>query len=519
MKSVSYFLLFGLALFSCIDDKDYSLSSVDVKPMISIPLTSGSVSIKDFLNDKDSSYFKTGKDGLLSLVYSEDLSSQDIRGLFSIPDVQINNALKLSAITLPQVPRDIRLDSITTQVDLGLSPEQLSEISFSIGQLSFSTSLIPSSNLNYEVIASLPDFVSKTTNQPLTIQGKGPVSIQLSNYIVKLNKNKFTLKIVFVLKKTTSAVSIGANVNASYQVSLFGMNFVYIKGFFGDQTTDIPSSTLDIGAFGNSLNKASISFAQPVVNLVVTSDYGIPVTANFKIFEARKSGSIPLTISLNPVNPVLLNSPTTLGTSATTSIAVTNTNQVINYAPTQFYYQASVNINKGLSTGNNFLADTSKLRLKLNVNIPLQAKASGITLGDTLSLDLSDVNQSQIEEATLKVKITNQMPLDGTIQFYLADKNYVIVDQLLNSDQTSLIKASSVDEAGDLKTSGLSDQSLPLDKVKLNKLFSAKYIILSAVMNTSKDANDNFVDVKFKTQYKMTVETGISAKLNLNVKI
>lgn len=517
MKSLSYFLLFGLSLFSCIDDKDYSFSSIDVKPTITIPLTNGSVSIRDFLNDKDSSYFKADKDGLLSLVYSENLSSQDIRGLFSIPDVRIDNTIKLSGITLPQVPKDIRLDSITTQVDLQLSPEQLSEISFSAGQLSFTTSLIPSSNLNYELIASLPDFVSKTTNQPLTIQGKGPVSIQLSNYIVKLNKNKFTLKIVFVLKRTTSAVTIGAN--ATYQVSLLGMNFGYIKGFFGDQTTDIPASTLDIGAFGNSLNKASISFSQPQINFVVTSDYGVPVTVNYKIFEARKNGAVPVPISLNPINPVLLNSPTTLGTSATTSIAVTNTNQVINYAPTQFYYQASVNINKGLSGGNNFLADTSKLRVRLNVNIPLQAKASGITLADTVSVDLSDVNQSQIEEATLKVKITNQIPLDGTIQFYLADKNYVILDQLLTSDQTSLIKGSSVDATGDLKTAGLSDQSLALDKTKLNKLFSAKYIILSAIMSTSKDATGNFVDVKFKTQYKMTVETGISAKLNLNVKI
>jgi hypothetical protein len=519
MKSLSYSLLFGLLLFSCIDDKDYNLSSVDVKPMISIPLTNGSVSIKDFLNDKDSSYFKADKEGLLSLVYSENLSSQDIRGLFSIPDVRIDNTIKLSGITLPQVPKDIRLDSITTQVDLQLSPEQLSEISFSAGQLSFTTALIPSSNLNYELIASLPDFVSKTTGQPLTIQGKGPTSIQLSNYIVKLNKNKFTLKIVFVLKKTTSAVTIGANTNASYQVSLAGMNFSYIKGFFGDQATDIPASTLDIGAFGNSLNKASISFSQPQVNFIVTSDYGVPVTVNYKVLEARKTGAVPVPISLNPINPVLLNSPTTLGTSATTSIAVANTNQVINYAPTQFYYQASVNINKGLSVGNNFLADTSKLRVKLNVNIPLQAKASGITLSDTVSLDLSNVNQSQIEEATLKVKITNQIPLDGTIQFYLADKDYKILDQLLTSDQTSLIKGSSVDATGDLKTAGLSDQSLALDKTKLNKLFNAKYIILSAIMSTSKDATGNFVDVKFKTQYKMTVETGISAKLNLNVKI
>jgi hypothetical protein len=472
------------------------------------------------LSTKDSAYIKTDTDGLLSLVYSQNLLSQDIRGLFTIPNTNSSSTLTLPAFPSAIVPLDVVLTTLSTQVDLGIAPAQLSELSFKSGQLLVSTSLSPNSNLNYEIIVSLPDFTSKIGNQPLVITSKGtPQTVVLSNYIVKLNKNKFTANISFVLKKSTTPANIVANTKATAQLTLTSMDFNYIKGFFGQQSVAIPASTLTIGAYGNSLNKASISLAQPTVGLIVSNDYGIPVTVDYKVFEARKSNASPLTLMLNPANPVLINAPATLGTSASTTISITNTNQIINYAPTQLYYQATATINKGVTSGVNFLADTSKVRVKLNVNIPLYGKASGILLGDTVAIDLSSVNQSQITEAALKIKITNEMPLDGSVQFYLTDSKYVIIDQLLETSQTSFIKGSKVTTSGDLQTATLSDQTISIAKEKVNKIFTAKYIIIAAIMSTSKDAGGNAVDVKFKSQYKMTVETGIAAKLNFNVKL
>ncbi len=513
-------LLLFVLLFSCVDEKDYKLSSVDINPSVTIPLTYGSVSIKDFLSDKDSAYIKTDKDGLLSLVYSQNLLSQDIRDKFKIPNTTSTSSIVLAAVNLPQVPQDAVLNNLSTLVDLNLTPEQLSEISFKSGQLTVSTSLTPNSNVNYEMTVSLPDFTSKTTNLPLTLTGKGTLpTIQLSNYIVKLNKNKFTANISFVLKKTSGQVNIVAGTKANVQLSLTGMDFSYIKGFFGEQSVAIPSSSIDIGAYGNSLNKATLSLAQPTIGLIVSNDYGVPVTVDYKTFEARKSNASPITLTLNPANPVLINAPTVLGSSAITNIAITNTNQIINYAPTQLYYQATATVNKGVTSGANFLADTSKVRVKLNVNIPLYGKASGILLGDTVAIDLSSVNQSQISEATLKIKITNEMPLDGSVQFYLTDSNYVIQDQLLDTSQTSFIKGSTVTASGDLQKATLSEQTIPILKEKVNKIFTAKYIIIAAIMSTSKDASGNAIDVKFRSQYKMTVETGIAAKLNFNIKL
>src|SRR4051794_36813269 len=74
-----------LALYACIDNKDYNLDSLTLSPTEAFPLASGSVSILDLISDKDSTYLKTYSDGLLYLSYSQTLKSQDIRNKFNIP--------------------------------------------------------------------------------------------------------------------------------------------------------------------------------------------------------------------------------------------------------------------------------------------------------------------------------------------------------------------------------------------------------------------------------------------------
>jgi hypothetical protein len=153
----------------------------------------------------------------------------------------------------------------------------------------------------------------------------------------------------------------------------------------------------------------------------------------------------------------------------------------------------------------------------MKAEIPLYGRASGIVMTDTFALDLSDAKDTDIESGALRAKITNQLPLDAFLQLYLADENYVIIDSLFTTAQTAIVKASTVDAAGKLVTPGVSDQTIDISKVKLDKIFDAKKIIVKARMNTSKDATGNQVDVQFKAAYKMNVVFGLKVKLKLEV--
>lgn len=526
MKSLVAAFLIGLAcaaIFSCnniIDDKDYQLDSARLAPELVAPIAFGSLHIKDILSSQDSQYVKVYPDGLVYLSYGQTLQSADLRSLVDMPNQNLSRSFPLAPGTFPPTTQDVSAATIVQVVDLGLNPEKLSEILFKAGSINYSTSVSPANpNFLYEIVISLPDFTSTTTNTTFqqTVSGNGSFSLQ--NYLASLNANQFNLKLELIIKQNPSAVTIAPGSTVNINLSFTGMDFTYIKGFFGDQSVNVTPATLNIGAFGASFKGANVSFAQPLIKFTVINDYGAPLTVSFNTLEARKAGASPMPVQLNPASPISVAYPTTLGTSARTNVAVTNAVQLLNFAPTQFYYSASARINAGLISANppNFMADTSKFRVNMSVEVPLYGHASNIILADTASIDLSDVDQSKIDKAFLKVKVSNEVPLNANIQFYLTDASYNVIDSVLTTSQTALIPGSKVDNSGDLQTAGTFDQLIEIDATKLSKVFTAKNIIIKATVTTSKDSNGNLPDVKFKSQYKMDVNLGLKAKLKISV--
>ena len=510
-----------LAVTSCVDNKDYTLDSFALTPTIVVPLAFGQISILDLINDKDSSYLKVYPDGLLYFAYPpKTLVSQDIKGLFTLPD---NNDPPKSFIILPGVlpplAKDLRADSIVQTIDLGLSPEQLSEVGFKAGSVNYSVNVSPANlNLGFEVNLVLTDIVDKTTLAPMNVTvGTVAGSKPMQNYIGKMTKNTFNVKMVLVLKKRTKPVVVMLNSKVNVALSFKGMDYSYIKGFFGDKTATLPPQTFEINVFKSSLNKAKVSLVKPVVTLSISDDYGVPCQVIFSQLEAQKTGA-SLPFQINPASPLSLNVPSLFGNSATTIVTVLNSSELLSFDPTKLAYTASARLNKGAKSGNNFLADTSKLRVTMSAEVPLYGKASGISLADTMNLDFGDLSTSSVILASLKLKTVNEMPLDANIQLYLTDKNYHILDSIFASNQTYIIKASSVTTTGDLAKAGTSNLELDLSADKVNKLFSAKHLIMRSKLNTTKDANGVLLNVKFKSAYKLKMNVGLMARLNLSTK-
>ena len=524
MSSTYRFTLFlgFLTLFSCIDDSDYQVDEAHLNPSLALPLIYGDITIQDILDSAaNSGTVKIYPDGLVYLAYNEELKSQDIRELFSIPDKSLSRSFILPQGILPPLNSDFRTDSLSQLVDFELSPEQLNEVALKAGGINYSTSIIPfSSNLDYEIAMYFPDFVSRTTQKTLNAVVKGNGTLPLSDYTMSLDKNKFRMKLVLILKKNSASTNIQPGSSVSIKLDFLGLDFIYIKGFFGDQSVSLDEQHIEIPAFKDALQGAEVSLAQPIMNLVTINDNGVPVVVDFKTLEGRKEDGTSLPLTLDPSNPISIAYPSVLGTSASTAIAVTNAKQVIDFAPSEFYYKADARINKDITSGENFLADTSKLRVKLNVEIPLYGSASNIFIKDTVNLDLSNTDQSEITSASLKLKLINELPLEGDVQFFLADDQYQIIGELLPEGQTAIVKGSIVDASGELQSPGVYDNTIELDDEALDKVFKSKHIIIAALMSTSKDAaTGKFPDVKFKSNYKLNINAGVLANLKLKVEL
>jgi hypothetical protein len=519
MKLLLAFITSSLCLIGCsINEADYKIKGATSNPSLAIPLIEGSIGIVDAFSENDLSYVKTYPDGLVYLNYDQMLSSQDVRNLINLPALSITRSVPVAAGTYPPSPADYTLLSVNFPIDMTTSPEKLTDISFKGGSLSFNISSITPANANFlfELNLTIPEFKNADGLSLTQKVSTGLTTIPLQGYTyTSTTSNRFNLQVVLIVKKSTSLVTISDNSNINIDLSLVGLDFQYIRGFFGDQTTTTSTQTLSIAAFGSSLliGKASVAFKQPIINLTVVNDYGTPLQVNFIKLLGRKNTDV-ISITTSPASPIMVNSPTTLGASASTTVSVTNITQVLNFAPTSLEYQVSGRINPGLTTGSNFMADTSKMRVKMHVEIPLYGSGSDIILSDTATIDLTSINQTQIEKATLQTKITNELPMDAFIQLYLVDKNSVVLDSLISSNQNPIVKGSTVDANGDLKTAGIANKSIDLESTKVTKLFQSAKLILVAKLNTS-GGNGGSLDVKFKSQYKLTSSIALLTKIRL----
>jgi hypothetical protein len=528
IREVAYFCFWSTIIFivaSCgdvLNQDDYKLRSVEATPTLSVPLAFGDLSIADILSESDSQYIKVYSDGLVYLEYDQVLKSQAIRDLVSVPDKNgVTASLSVPSGAGGPVANDYNSTQFSQYVFFDTSPEQLTEILLKGGVLNCDVTISPANaNFKYAVNITIPEFTN--AGAPFSIDAASTTgqSFSLDNYLFQTPvPNRITVNYTLIVKSNPNTFVIAPGTKANITISFKDMGYKYATGFFADQIADLPGDTLNIEAFGNSLlDVKNLSFAQPKIEFKLVNDVGVPTKVNFISLAAHKPGA-SLPIQISPASPVYIAFPTVMGDSATTIVSVTNASALVNFAPTQFYYKTNARINENLSSGVNFVTDTSLLRLHLHVELPLYGHASNIKLYDTLDIGLSDADRSEIIDAALKIKTTNQIPLLANIQFYLTDSSFHVQDSLLLPSQTDLIKNSQVDNAGELLAEGVIDTKIPLSKDKLQKLFHASKLIIKAVLNTSQDSNGNYPDVKFKSAYKMGIKLGLDVNAKLKIKL
>ncbi len=500
---------------------DTDFESISTAPTLAIPLAYGSLSIQDLLNDADSANIKIYQSGpdkdVVYLAYEQTLKTQGIRELLQIPDKNVTRGLNINTSPNPiPVPSNstLQLPAGNVSFDLAFDPEKLDEILFTTGSLRITAQTNPViPNLQFEGQITLNSFTRNGVALSQTLQSGGAAqTVSIAGYRALLNNNVFEAQVRVTARSGATASAIPSGTRFNITLDFVNVNFDYIKGFFGDQTADLPDETLVIGAFENVFEDVDVSIANPKISFVVINEYGIPVNVIFNTLEARKTGG-RLGVQLNPSSPVTAAVPGTMGDSAFTSVAVTNAKALLDFAPTEFYYNVSARINQGLTDGDNFCKSDAELKVRMSVEVPFIGNASNIVLQDTIDLDLGDIESSEIESALLRISTVNKLPIDATVQLYLLREDLSVIDALINTNDSQFIKGASTDPSGTPTTAGETNLEIDITKEKIDKVFDAKKIVLVASLQTA----DNPKNVKFRAIDKLEIKVGLKAKVKLNV--
>lgn len=199
-----------------------------------------------------------------------------------------------------------------------------------------------------------------------------------------------------------------------------------------------------------------------------------------------------------------------------TSFTLTNANSnvfgIINNKPQQLVYKIDALSNPSGVNATNFVIDTSKISLDMEVNLPMYGTAKDFSVQDTF--DFKFANADKIETCMIRTSIVNGFPIDVQMQVYFTDENYNVLDSLLLPNQLVLAAASVNLTNGAVNNAQQKTTDIDLDATKIMHLNQTKKILVRATATTLNGGNTN---IKIYDFYKLDVKLGAIAKMRLSM--
>lgn len=159
------------------------------------------------------------------------------------------------------------------------------------------------------------------------------------------------------------------------------------------------------------------------------------------------------------------------------------------------------------------LDDDDKMKVNVVIDLPLEIKASGFSVCDTIEADLDDIIENA-DQLIIKSKAQNSMPIDFKIKAYFLGKGSVIVDSIFTQGPWN-IEAAKTDAQGNITQTTAADQISTIDKKRLEKLSNAKCdrIIYDIVITTDQTKYVNITESQsLDLRMSMCAEAGFTTK-------
>ncbi|MFY9311478.1 MAG: hypothetical protein WAQ28_20710 [Bacteroidia bacterium] len=529
-------LTFASAITSCVKDNFEldKLQSTEWNPNLAVPLVYSSLSIADMLAKQESQGLVTvDADNFCTLVYRSNLFSLVAEELIEIPNNQpppyiaTLNAGEISAFGLAGTVTVPYSQTIT--FDSGNNGPKIDSVIFKTGSIdvSLSSDFQYSGQIKIILPGAKKNGVVFSKIIPFTYSGSVPVtaisSYDLAGYKFDMTNggtafNEFVAN--FEVTLSGSGNPISPSNQMALNINLSNMKFDKIFGDIGQMFISPDIDTIDISVFRNVLGSATFSMVDPRIKVIIGNSYGVPIQASLSQFEGFTPGTAPYAITGAP-NPLPIQSPTfsQVGQILVDSFSLNNTTSniatVINNTPRYLIYKINSLTNPaGGTTHNNFVIDTSRLKLDMEIQLPLYGKASNLVLMDTIPFELSETLPDAVEWALIRTYNSNGFPFDVDMQVYFADSLYTKLDSLVVPNQLILQSGTVDSNTGMVTTPTSKTYDAALTKVRLDNLKTSKYLLVKAVANTTNGGNTN---VKIYSHYKVDFRLGLQVQVKAKI--
>ena len=513
-------------------------SDVTWNPELAVPLINSEINMEEALerfDDEDVIIWDSS--GLLALKYFSNIFSFSAENAFNIQDQSTqfqapitptdvatvtmgNNASN----TLPLVNYPLALDQFDNNAATPNSPT-IEIVDFKGGDLNLSGS--SSVNCDARVDITVNNLTQGGTPLTLSINvpanGTNGGSASIANHRLNMSSNPNNVQITASITYIAGTGTPVAGQPLEITIGMSGIQFRLIQGDFREQFIPLPLDSVRVRLFNNS-TEGDIVWEDPQLRAIFNNTFGtdIQLTSNtFFALNDRAPAQLDLNHPITSPAGVTIGGNSTLYANETTTIEILRNNSnvvdIANIEPNFIVYQVDATVDPVSSAlPNNWVADTSRLRMDLEAYLPFDGTASDFKTIDTTEVDIFPIDDD-IEEITsvmLRLIFENGFPIEGYGQIVFMDSNYVRLDSVWSNARQQILESgvvtnNIVDQVNG-RTRTITDITLTRELLEKLEVEGLRHIELSGWAATTTNGTMQ-TPVKIFQNYSM--------KLNLALKV
>lgn len=437
-----------LVLAGCFSCRKPAGTNWDVD--LALPLVNSRLNVTNFVAD---SIIRADSSGLLHLAYKREIASLLIDSLVKVPDTTITIPLEAPvAIQFTLYPGD-SYPSQPEEVEFKIgSGVEISFVDVRTGFLhaKFSNSLtqpldllyrIPSATKNGKVFEAQEQIPPGETSLERTYDLSG---YRLSMRGEKGNEyNTIVHTYTVSLSASAQSVVVPAGHAGDVDISFSEILPQYIEGFFGRESYELASDTVDF-EFLDNIKAGNFLLSEANMTFRITNGFGADFLGSLSGVTSVNSAS-GKTVALNSqkLSRITLDQPPvkyTWGTQPSTATLVfdhnnSNITQFISNLPDRISYQGKVSINPPpideVIGHSNYAFYGHGIRIHADIDIPVKFTADRFVLQTTADIDLSTTQElDNVRGGNFVISVTNGFPFAAQLEVYMLDEKGVVIDSL-----------------------------------------------------------------------------------------
>ncbi len=523
MKKIRFGLLCSLIVLvsGCYSDlENIEIGELQWSPEIGVPLLNSSFTVKDLLEEVDSTIDYREENNVLVLFQKEDsLFSSSAREYYELQDRsfptvpivlttdEVNEFNNSGTVTINrQVAVDYLSDLDSIIIESGMINLNIQENFPANGNLSLSFKTAGNSsildhtyNWNYDGFNSFTSDFTSNNFSDVTFAFGGDN-----------DGAKVFIQYQLVLERSQGINLVEGQNNISLDFEFVNLDFDALYGDLSTQNISTERNSFDTDFFdqGNDFQEFAYYLDDPRLKIIYTNTMGVPVVFNVNNFLAYKNGNadevtINEEVSLNPATP---------GTAAVQEASFNEPfKEIINNLPDSVQLQIDGIIDPE-NTTNNFVTSSSGLQIGYEIEIPLVLSIQDLIFNE--SFDIDDLEADQLQSVIFKFNSNNSLPFNVNLKAVFLDADsgelHVLFDDLIleagdsgqptelidfirmeNDPQTSANELAFLQEATRVGISIKVDTSTPVDGVQKVEISSTDRIDFGLAMQAKYNFNNN----------------------------